>query len=312
MPTETQLRDIFNALGDGVFVASAEGRYIDVNPAGCAMFGYGRDELLALSLPDLLVEAEHSRLDAAIASMADGKIQRSEWRFRRKDGSVFTGELVGGQLPDGRFQSVVRDVTERVERDLHEELVRREASHRTKNILTLVQAIARRSAVHAAAEQDDFLNRLAALAASHDLFTANDWARVDLAELIATQLGPFTRSGDQRVSIGGAPTALAPAAARAIGMALHELATNAIKYGALASDQGRVSIDWQVRDDGAFELTWRESGGPAVEPPTHSGFGTRMIRGITERSLRATTSMRYARSGIVWQLACPIGALTDD
>lgn len=131
MPSNIQLREIFEALGDGLFVASPDGRYIDVNPAGCRMMGYVRDEFLALQLPDLITQSELPRLPQAIAEMADSAVHRSEWLFKRKDGSTFTGELVGGRLPDGTFQSIVRDISDRVEREQHERLLKHEAAHRT-------------------------------------------------------------------------------------------------------------------------------------------------------------------------------------
>ncbi|SMD08737.1 PAS domain S-box-containing protein [Novosphingobium sp. B1] len=124
-------------------MANAEGRYININPAPCQMLGYAKDELLGLTLLDVLDPSEAARLDETRREMSDLQIHRSEWLFNRKDGSVFVGELVGGQLPDGNLQSIVRDVSERLEREALERTLRQEAAHRTKNVLAVVQTILR-------------------------------------------------------------------------------------------------------------------------------------------------------------------------
>ena len=111
--SELRYRRLVEQMTDGIFVASPDGRYIDVNPAGCAMLGMTREEVLASTFLDVLDPAQIEKLPGKIASLAEGKIQCDEWRFRRKDGSVFTGELMGRQLPDGCFQGVLRDITER-------------------------------------------------------------------------------------------------------------------------------------------------------------------------------------------------------
>ncbi len=111
--SETRFRLLVEQSPDGIFVADSTGHYTDVNSIGAAMLGYTRDELLTLSLPDILVDEEHARVPAAIASFADGSVTTAEWTFRRKDGSTFLGEVVGRQLPDGRLQAILRDITER-------------------------------------------------------------------------------------------------------------------------------------------------------------------------------------------------------
>jgi PAS domain S-box-containing protein len=111
--SEDRHRRLVEQVSDGIFLASAEGRYVDVNPAGCEMLGMTREEVLSRTFLDVLDPAEHARIPTVVAGFADGKVHRSEWRFRRKDGSVFVGELDGRRLPDGRLQGAVRDVTAR-------------------------------------------------------------------------------------------------------------------------------------------------------------------------------------------------------
>lgn len=315
MPVETQLREIFEAFGDGVFIADASGGYLGVNPAGCAMLGYSRDELVRLSLAEVLDPSEWRRLPETIRILATGQLIRSEWLFRRKDGSTFVGELVGGRLPDGRFQSVVRDISERLERERHEQLLIREATHRTKNILSLVQAMARQTASHS---PDTFLERfdqrIAALAASHDLFVNSAWGAVGIEDLVRAQLSSFAPRLEDRFRISGPEVQVTPAAAQSIGMALHELGTNAAKYGALSNARGRVSVDWTVdaeADPPRFTLAWREAGGPPVEAPARTGFGARMIAQMTRWALRARTELEFEPSGLWWRMECPLAAVVQ-
>lgn len=309
MPSETQLREIFDALGDGVFVANAQGAYLDVNPAACRMLGYSKDEMLKLSLADLLDASEWRRLPAAIASYGGGSVHRSEWLFRRSDGSKFHGELVGGRLPDGRFQSVVRDISERLEREKHEQLLVREAAHRTKNILALVQALGRQTALSSPETfVEAFGKRIEGLAASHALFITNGWERISLEELVRVQLAPFAET--TRISVAGPPVSISTGAAQSLGMALHELATNAAKYGALSALEGTVEIEWGIdRPGSSFKFSWSERGGPAVRAPERRGFGTRMIAQMMERALQGKSTLNFESSGLTWSLVCDLQAI---
>jgi len=300
-------------LGDGLFVADSHGRYVDVNPAGCRMLGYSREDLLQLSLADVVDPSELQRLADTVAEMADLRLHRSEWLFRRKDGTTFVGELVGGQLPDGTLQSVVRDVTQRLERETVEQTLRREAAHRTKNVLAVVQAILRRMSPADPATLSGRLEaRLHALAASNDIFIREGWKEIGLEDLVWAQLSPFAGEANDQIEVGGPAVSVAPPAAQAIGIALHELATNASKYGSLSARGGKVGISWGVAGTGAtatFAMEWREREGPLVSPPSRTGFGSDMIVEMTRRALGARSTVSYDPSGLVWTLECPLSAL---
>lgn len=312
MVGEKQLREIFDAFGDGLFVADNAGRFIDGNRAACAMLGYTLDELCTLTLADILDPPERARLPGAIARHADERVSLSEWLFLRKDGSTFIGELVGGRLPDGRFQSIVRDISDRRLREQREEWLKREASHRAKNVLAVVQAVARQTA---ASRPDAFIEtlekRIGSLAASHDLLVRNGWGETDLGELVKAQLAPFEAHDEDRLSIVGEAFELGPESSQTLGMVLHELATNASKYGALSIPQGRVAISWEVgpgQDGDVLTLRWVEEGGPAVVRPDRTGFGSRLVSRMATTALHAAINQEWLTTGLRFTLVCPTGS----
>ena len=208
------------------------------------------------------------------------------------------------------------EITERKREQQHIRLLMREVNHRSKNMLTLVQAVARQTA---AKKADDFLGRfderLRALAASQDLVVKNEWRGADLDELILSQLSHFKDLIGTRIELKGPPLFVSASAAQTIGMAVHELGTNAGKYGALSSGNGRIGVIWQLdRDDGGqdiFVMTWRESDGPPVSSPTHRGFGSTLISRIVEVSLNAEVELDYPVSGLFWRMTCSAEEVLD-
>lgn len=312
MPDSTQIRALFDGLGDGIFLADSLGRYVDVNPAGCRMLGYDSDELIGMSVADVVDPSELERLVATMAEMADLSLHRSEWLFRRKDNSTFVGELVGGQRPDGMLQSVVRDVTERLARERMEQILRREAAHRTKNVLAVVKALLRLSNSNDVAEfKHVFGQRIHALAAGHDLFIGSEWSEIDLADLIQSQMKPFER-GNNRIDLSGPKVMVGPAAAQAIGMSVHELGTNAAKYGSLSVEGGRLEVSWRFVETGTsrqFEMCWQELDGPPVAAPEHRGFGTVTMVRMAEIALQGKVGITFGEQGLRWTLTCPVALL---
>lgn len=217
-------------------------------------------------------------------------------------------------MPDGR-PGVVCHFYDLSEREAHEEKIQslmREVNHRAKNMLALVDAVAKQTA---SVKMDDFLERFSAriqaLAASQDLLVKTDWDGTDLAALIESQLLHFGDLIGKRITLEGPSVDVSPRAAQSLGMAMHELATNAAKYGALSNDSGRVYIRWSIDGGHAdgFSISWREEGGPPVKQPARNGFGARVIKTMIQRMLSATVELDYARSGMVWALHCALSAL---
>ena len=312
--SELRYRHLVEQMGDGLFVADPSGRFLDVNPTGCAQFGMTREEVLSRGIADTVPPEEQARIDGEIARFSDGGIHSSEWRFVRKDGSAFVGEIRGRRLPNGNLQGVLRDITERKRAQEQIQLLMREVNHRSKNMLTLVQAVGRQTL---ATTPEDFIQRfeerIEALAANQDLLVKNQWKDIDLHDLVHSQLAHFKDLIGTRISIAGPAVRVHARGAQAIGMALHELATNAGKYGALSGEDGRVGIAWQTRRGAAeeerFVMSWREEGGPAVKAPERRGFGLQVIAYGAEQSLSGNVRLEFPITGLVWRVECPLAEL---
>jgi two-component sensor histidine kinase len=203
------------------------------------------------------------------------------------------------------------DVTERKEGDAHLRLLLRELTHRSKNLLAVIQAMARQTANHAGSI-DTFLaqfgSRLQALAASHDLLVRESWYGASLGELIRSQLSSYLDGAVVQVTIEGPAIALKPEAAQNLGLALHELAINAAKFGALSVLAGRVSITWTRREsaaDNALELDWREKLGPKVKTRRKKGFGSMVIERNLARALDAEVNLDFDPDGLHCHIVIP-------
>ncbi len=196
------------------------------------------------------------------------------------------------------------------DQNVHLEFTMRELLHRSKNLLSIVQAMARQTSRGAQSFedfQDAFTGRLRAISHSHDLLVDRNWRGASLEDLVRMQLQPFLPGGTQPVSVRGPHLMLTPKAAEHIGLALHELATNSAKYGALSTPDGRVEIGWDVRANGAagpsFWFSWRECGGPPVHPPQRTGFGRKVLEAVAASALNAKVTLEFPAEGVVWTLS---------
>ncbi|MGD9884473.1 MAG: HWE histidine kinase domain-containing protein [Reyranella sp.] len=205
----------------------------------------------------------------------------------------------------------IRDITERKRSDEQIRNLMLEGNHRAKNLLGVVSAIARQSASSSPADfTTRFTERIRALSANMDLLVKNDWKGVDTRQMVKAQLAHLADSMDTRIAIEGPDLRLNAAAAQAIGMALHELATNATKHGALSAEGGRVEIDWTVVG-GRLNFTWRELGGPPVQPPTRRGFGSTVLTTLVEASVKGAVDLSYDPDGVIWRLNCPVQDISE-
>jgi PAS domain S-box-containing protein len=244
---------------------------------------------------------------------ADPKPYANEYRLRRPDGVVRWVESRGRayfeDAEPGRrlvsFVGTVQDITERKEREEKEHLLMREINHRAKNMLSVVDVIAHQTA---AKNPQDFIQRFSkriqALSANQDLLIRNEWNGVEVKDLVCAQLAHFADLIGPRITLDGPRLRLNPASAQAIGLALHELATNAGKYGALSTGRGRVDVSWGTAGN-TFTMSWSERDGPAVLKPQQCGFGNVVIQAMAEYSVDGTVDLHYLPSGVVWRLICP-------
>jgi two-component sensor histidine kinase len=208
--------------------------------------------------------------------------------------------------------SIVADVTERKAAEDHAQFLMHELSHRSKNLLAVIQSISRRTARTTKTMEDfesRFGRRLQGLAASHDVLFRNSWQGAPLADLMRQQLTPFTDIQTSRLELAGPDIVITGEATQAVGLAIHELATNAIKYGGLSVPTGKVKISWAFDNETLSEpklvVKWVEQGGPHVVPPTRHGFGHLVVGEMIERSLNARVALVFAPGGLEWSISIP-------
>jgi len=277
------------------------------------IFGFTSDEPLTL-------ESYISRMDpddlARHAAVWPGPTQRRqlEYRIHLPSGAtrhvVSISDVVPG--PDGRLNRVVgviADVTERKRAEERQRLLINELNHRVKNTLATVQSIAAhtlRAARDAASARDAFEARLMALAATHDLLTSESWHGAWMADVVDAAAAPFQSDRRRQIRHSGPAVWLAAQRALALSMALHELATNAVKYGALSLPAGHVAVRWRKTRDGDLALSWTEQDGPPVQPPTHTGFGSRLLERGLARELGGEVDFQLKPDGARCEIRFPL------
>jgi PAS domain S-box-containing protein len=277
------------------------------------------EDILGRLHPDdveLVLKAIAEALDPA-----DPKRAVNQFRVRGAHGEIRWVETLGRGYFEGtgrerrgvRIVGACQDITERKEREEKEHLLMREINHRAKNMLSVVHAIAHQTATR---NPEDFIarfsERIQALSANQDLLVRNEWNGVEVGDLVRAQLAHFVGLIGTRIAVRGPSLRLRASAAQAIGLALHELATNAGKYGALSTDKGCVAVTWATGGDN-FTMNWIESDGPLVSTPGRRGFGTIVMEMMAERSVAGKVDLEYAPSGVTWRLSCPtVNALEPD
>lgn len=193
------------------------------------------------------------------------------------------------------------DISKRKEIESQRELLLGELNHRVKNIFAVIRSLAALSDGKRSRDEYRrvFLGRLDALSNAHALALEGDWERVDMERLAELTLQPYLDEREDAVEISGAPLELEAKPALSLRLVLHELATNAVKYGALSVPEGRVRLNWAVSDDGASaRFTWQESGGPAVSAPSLTGFGTKLVEQVFEYELEGACALEYRGDGL--------------
>ncbi|PIL19055.1 hypothetical protein P775_16565 [Puniceibacterium antarcticum] len=215
---------------------------------------------------------------------------------------------------DSRIANLFHDITDIKRHKDHVELLLKEVNHCAKNMLSLVNVIARRTAssgIYGFLER--FSDRISALAANQDILVKSEWKTVDLNDLVRGQLAHFSDLFENRIHVDGSPIMIFPEAAEKLGMALHELTTNAGKYGALSNTSGQVQISWRrerTEDRHSYVMEWRETGGPSVKAPQRTGFGSLVSGSLLTSGLGGSVDAKYEPSGLIWRLTCPLASVT--
>ena len=296
-----------------VYTQDCDLRYTSIsNP----MLGRAIEDILGRTDAEILSpEAGAAMIAVKRAVLASGEAKRAEVPLEDAPGIRWhdlhieplrneVGDVVG-------LTCASVDVTERKEGEAHLRLLLRELTHRSKNLLAVIQAMARQTARHTGSVETfltQFGARLQALAASHDLLIRESWYGASLGELVRSQLGVYLDGQAGQVSIEGPAIAIKPEAAQNLGLALHELAVNAAKYGALSVPAGRVAITWnrlENVDGSAVELDWREKLGPKVKARRRKGFGSMVIERNLARALDATVELEFDPDGLHCHIVIP-------
>src|SRR6266478_7848711 len=310
--SERTFRAMFEVSSVGkIEVDPKTGRFLRANAAMCKFVGYSEAELLARTVFDITHPDDRASARELLRRMATGELAvfDMEKRYIRKDGNTVWARVTANIIRDESGQplrdtAVVQDITERKEREEREHLLMREVNHRAKNMLSVVDSIAHQTATrNPEGFIERFSQRIQALSANQDLLVRNEWNGVEIADLVRAQLAHFADLIGSRITVHGPKLRLNPASAQAIGLALHELATNAGKYGALSTDAGRVDVSWGSGD--ALTMSWTEREGPPVSAPQRRGFGTIVMQAMMERSVEGMVDLDYAPSGLTWRLTCP-------
>lgn len=295
-----------------VLLRTREGRIMYWSTGCEELYGFAADEAVGRISHELL----KTIFPEPLAGIETKLQHEGEWSGRlrhvTKDGRVIWTESVwrlrhAESIAAGIVVEQNTDVTDRVQLEQHRELLTRELDHRVKNLLAVVQGIARLTFGKADKELVNlFEERLGSLSSAHKILMRESWTHAGLTEIIRDVLGSLHVA--DRVSIRGEDVRLTPTAAVAYALAFHELATNALKHGSLSVPGGRVEIVWSVYERGGenIHLTWTESGGPPVKQPRTEGFGTRLLRQSLAAELDAPLSMRFEEEGFVCEFDGPV------
>lgn len=317
---EERLRAALAASGTGTFRWDIRTNALEWDDALDRLFGLG-GTAKTVTLLDFL-NLVHPEDQASVAeqceqSMRDGADFSMEFRVPLPDGSVRWILDQGKTFSDGEGRPAYMtgacvDITERKRAEASQHLLLEELNHRVKNTLAMVQSIASQTLrATPAAERfpEAFQSRLQALAQAHDLLTKGQWRGASLHEVAEVTLNPHTTPGG-RVKISGPPVALSPGIAVSLHLALHELATNAAKYGALSVEQGEVKLQWAVTGgvQPALRIEWGESGGPAVVPPQRRGFGSRLIERGLAHEVDGEVVLTFSPKGVVCRVTVPLSS----
>ena len=316
--SEDRYRRIFEQSSDLILTADLNQTITDCNESAAAAVGVPRELAIGRNIAEFVSPEDFSRTTEMLTrKLKGGGTTQYDVRVRNNQGEWLYWEINSGLLHDTDGTSVGlhvvgRDVTERKRSDERQQLLINELNHRVKNTLAIVQALAHQSFKGERASEEEkaaFAARLATLASAHNLLTRESWEPVGLEQVIETTVEAVCGNDTGRHRAEGPPVILPPQSAVSLAMAIHELCTNAVEYGALSSPNGRITTRWRIEGREGKErlhLEWIEQGGPPVAPPTRKGFGTRMIERALAADLDAAVQLDFRPEGLVCRVDAPL------
>ena len=309
---------IVESSDDAILSKNLDGVITSWNRGAERLFGYTADEIVGKSVTMLIPADRQDEEPEIIGRIRRGdRVEHYETVRLRKNGSLVdislsvspvrgaNGDIIGAA-------KIARDITERKQAEARQDILTRELHHRTKNLFAVVQAVVLRSFTGKQTVKDaqtTAMKRLQSLANTHALLIDKAWHGADIAEVIRTEMSPYT----DRVTIEGPAVILTAQAAQNFALAVHELATNAAKYGALSTQTGQVRISWTVSEtngDGHFTFRWQERGGPPVVPPTGKGFGRIVLEQVMAEFFNPAPQIEFSQSGVSYGLSGSLAAIT--
>ena len=323
---EERWRASYEHAAIGIVEIDADGRFLRVNEAILSIVGGTREELLGWKLFGRTHPDDRDVDGELFQKQIAGEIgfYSIEKRFIRRDGRMIWMGVRSSSVrdPSGKFLygvRVVQDITERKEAEARQKLLIDELNHRVKNTLATVQSLAAQTArgtTSTEAFHQAFEGRLIALSHAHDQLTRQRWQSADLRDIVKGAVAPHLSRPDEQIAIEGATVTVSPRTALTMALVLHEMTTNAAKYGALSAPEGRIEIGWRVvsrpSKSPLLHIEWRERNGPLVEAPAKPGFGSRFIQGSVTVELRGSVRMNFNPDGLHCTIDVPLDPAADD
>jgi PAS domain S-box-containing protein len=302
------LAAIVQSSDDAIVSKNLDGIITSWNKGAEHVFGYTAEEAIGQPITIVIPQDRQDEERTILTRIRRGeRIEHSETRRQHKHGNLIWVSLTISPVKNAEGKivgasKIARDITEQKRTSDQIATLAREAEHRSKNLLANVQAMVNLSQADGVADLKKAIEgRIQALANVHSLFAASRWIGAELSTIAQQELAPYSTGGEKRVRIDGPQVLLAPDTAQAVAVTLHELATNAAKYGALSTANGRIDLKWSQEANGRLNLRWIETGGPTVQPPTRRGFGGRIIEQMIGQ-LKGNTRFDWPAEGLVCEI----------
>lgn len=316
--SEQRLRALVQNAPMCIYEVDGDGRFVSMNPAGLRLHGMTNvSEIIGEVFLDCICETDRPRVTGLLEQAMGGHPAEFEFTSSFHDPPrVFTTSLVPLNDADGtvvRIMGVAQEITERIDAQQRQKLMVQELDHRVKNNLAAVISIIQQTASRSESVRDfeiALTGRISSMGLAHEMLAETGWQGVQLHDMLGRLLEPYRRDDASRIDLRGAAIKLPAAVATPICMVVHELAVNAAKYGSLSENEGRVFITWQhepgADDHGHLRLTWSETGGPPVSPPTSRGRGTLLIERMLGYQLNGEARLDFEPAGVTCELRVPL------